>query len=113
MHAGIVVLVEDVEVEVVISVELEVLLDVVELLVEEVELVVELELVVVVVLVVVTVPLDSNAPMSQWVPTGRRNVRTHVSPTGQLPLAGQLVVSVGEQGPTHACALGQAWPGQV
>lgn len=91
MHAGIVVLVEDVEVEVVIVVELEVLLDVVELLVEEVELVVELEL------VVVTVPLDSNAPMSQWVPTGRRNVRTHVSPTGQLPLAVQLVVSVVEQ----------------
>ena len=87
------VLVEDVEVEVVISVELEVLLDVVELLVEEVELVVEVELV----LVVVTVPLDSNAPMSQWVPTGRRNVRTHVSPTGQLPLAVQLVVSVVEQ----------------
>jgi len=80
-----------VEVEVVIVVELEVLLDVVELLVEEVELVVELEL------VVVTVPLDSNAPMSQWVPTGRRNVRTHVSPTGQLPLAVQLVVSVVEQ----------------
>ena len=93
MHAGIVVLVEDVEVEVVIVVELEVLLDVVELLVEEVELVVEVELV----LVVVTVPLDSNAPMSQWVPTGRRNVRTHVSPTGQLPLAVQLVVSVVEQ----------------
>ncbi len=93
MHAGIVVLVE---VEEVLAVELEVLLlDVVELLVEEVELVVELELVVV--LVVVTVPLDSNAPMSQWVPTGRRNVRTHVSPTGQLPLAVQLVVSVVEQ----------------
>ena len=85
------VLVEDVEVEVVIVVELEVLLDVVELLVEEVELVVEVEL------VLGTVPLDSNAPMSQWVPTGRRNVRTHVSPTGQLPLAVQLVVSVVEQ----------------